>query len=84
MISLSPHGALYNHSLPNHLRSSLMSIAGLMFFIGAGLGASFVGYLANTFGFTSAFLFVASLTGLSAFLYLGMSIPQSKTVSTSP
>lgn len=81
MMNLSPHGALYNHNLPSNRRSSLMSIGGLTMFLGAGAGASFVGYIANNYGFASAFLIVASLTFFSAFAYLGMQISKKPTSS---
>jgi len=76
MMNLSPHGALYNHNLPSSRRSSLMSIGGLIMYLGAGVGAYFIGWLADQYGFRTAFLTVAVVVFLSAFVYLGMKLSQ--------
>lgn len=77
MMNLSPHGTLYNHNLPNNRRSSLMSINSLTLFLGSGVGLFVIGWIANQFGFASAFISIAAITFLSAFCYWGMRISKS-------
>ena len=76
VLNISPHMALYNHTLPNNRRSALLSISSIVLFMGVGGGSAAVGWLSAQYGFGAAFLFIGVVTFVSALLYLKLPAPQ--------
>ena len=70
VLNISPHMALYNHTLPNNRRSALLSVSSIVLFMGVGGGSMMVGWLSAQQGFGAAFLFIGVVTLISALLYL--------------
>lgn len=66
----SPHNTLLNREIPAEQRSSMLSIASLATYAGAGLGAGGLGYLAEHVSISSAWIVSGVVLMISLGLYL--------------
>lgn len=69
-MSGSPVGAIANEEIPSERRSSMQSIMSLAGYAGAFIGSAGLGWIAETFSVSNAWLIAGSLVLLSSLIYL--------------
>ena len=70
----SPQATLLNNEVPNHKRSSMLSVRSLVFALGGFLGSVTLGYLADTFTIRAAWLVAGGSIFVAVICYIAIFI----------
>ena len=74
----SPHSTLLNEQIPSEQRSSMLSIESLASYLGSALGGVLLGYIAEQFSISTAWMIAGGALVLSLFMYLKIEFLQHK------
>ena len=74
----SPFAALFNSQVPSERRSTMLSMQSLVLQVGGLIGTLFLGYIAQTYSFGTAWTVAGLILVLSAVAYLELRRPGRK------